>query len=324
MGQAYVTASQVAEAIEGVVWGNPDNKIYGIALPDKCNNNMLTYFEAHNSVKKCMETDFAACIVPIRYKINDDRTYIVINKGVFEVIHKVIKFLLQNGLHKKVLPDAGIHSTVITGFNTFIDNTAFIGENSFIGNNTSIGYGVSIGSRCKIDSSVVIGDCVRIGNNVHIQSGAIIGSDSFEYAEEDGWKKIPNIGTVIIGDNVVIGANTTLARGTIGNTIIGSGTVIDNQVQIGHEVKIGQNCKICAQCALAGWSSIGNNVILYGKTGVSNNVVIEDNAVVLGMSGVTKRVYEGKVVSGNPAKANTEYLREKAALNRLIKKGGLA
>ena len=165
---------------------------------------------------------------------------------------------------------------------------------------------------------------MRIGNNVHIQSGAIIGSDSFEYAEEDGWKKIPNIGTVIIGDNVVIGANTTLARGTIGNTIIGSGTVIDNQVQIGHEVKIGQNCKICAQCALAGWSSIGNNVILYGKTGVSNNVVIEDNAVVLGMSGVTKRVYEGKVVSGNPAKANTEYLREKAALSRLVKKGGLA
>ena len=88
MGQAYVTAKQVAEAIEGVVWGNPDNKIYGIALPDKCNNDMLTYFEAHNSVKKCMKTDFAACIVPIKYKINDDRTYIVINKGVFEGIHK--------------------------------------------------------------------------------------------------------------------------------------------------------------------------------------------------------------------------------------------
>lgn len=320
MGQAYVTAGQVARAIDGIVWGNPDKKIYGIALPPECNSRMLTYFEAHHSVKKCMETEFAACIVPIKYKISDERTYIVINRGVFEVIHKVVCFLIQNGLHQRKLPDDGVQKAASIGFHTFIDSTASIGDGTVIGNNTSIGRGARIGKGCQIGSNVVIEDYVEIGNNVYIQSGAIIGCDSFEYAEDNGWHRIPDIGTVIIGDNVVIGANTTVARGTIGDTYIGSGTIIDNQVQIGHEVKTGQNCKICAQCGLAGWSSIGNNVILYGKVGVSNSVVIEDNAVVLGMSGVTKRVHAGEIVSGIPAKENGEYLCEKAAVSKLARK----
>ena len=321
MEQAYVTAGQVANAVNGIVWGNSDQKIYGIALPPASDGRTLTYFEAHNSVKKCMETEFAACIVPLQYRISDERTYIVINRGVFEVIHKIIHFLVQKGLYQKTIPENCTQSAAHIGTNTFIADTASIGDGTIIGNNTSIGYGTKIGSDCRIDSNVVIEDYVEIGSNVHIQSGAVIGSDSFEYAEDTGWQKIPNIGTAVIGDNVVIGANTTIARGTIGNTYIGSGTIIDNQVQIAHEVTTGQNCKICAQCGLAGWSSIGDNVILYGKVAVSNSVIIEDNAIVLGMSGVTKRVGAGEVVSGNPAKANREYLREKAIISKLIKKG---
>ena len=321
MKQAYVTAEQVAKAVDGIVWGNPDKRIYGIALPSECNSRMLTYFETHHSVKRCRETEFAACIVPIKYKISDERTYIVINRGVFEIIHKVICFLIQNDLYQRTIPDTCVQRAVSIGFHTFIDSTASIGESTVIGNNTSIGRGVRIGMGCDIGSHVVIEDYVEMGDNVRIQSGAIIGSESFEYAEDDGWRRIPNIGTVIIGDNVVIGANTTVARGTIGNTYIGSGTVIDNQVQIGHEVRTGKNCKICAQCGLAGWSSIGDNVILYGKAAVSNSVIIEDDAVVLGMSGVTKRVRKGEIISGNPAKANREYLREKTVISRLAKKG---
>lgn len=321
MGQAYVTARQLAEAVNGIVWGNPNKKIYGIALPSECNSRMLTYFEAHHSLKKCRETEFAACIVPIKYKISDERTYIVVNRGVFEIIHKVVYFLVNNGLYRGTSADTCMQRASGTGFHTFIADTAFVGSGTVIGNNTSIGHGVSIGAGCEIGSNVVIEDYVEIGDNVRIQSGAIIGSGSFEYAEDNGWQRIPNIGTVVIGNHVVIGANTTIARGTIGNTCIGSGTIIDNQVQVAHEVKIGQNCKICAQCGLAGWSSIGDNVILYGKAAVSNGVEIENNAVVLGMSGVTKRVHAGETVSGNPAKANREYLREKAAVSRLAGKG---
>lgn len=317
MGKTYVVAGEVAEAIGGVVWGDPQKRIYGIALPKDSDSNMLTYFEKNASLAQNERTEFAACIVPMKYKHCDERTYIVVNNDIYKILHKVVGFLIEKGIYsiEKRMDSIGRH--------TYISPSAQIGDGCVIGNNVSIEDNVTIGNNCTICSNVVIEHGVVIGNNVVIQSGAIIGSDSFEYAEDEGYQKIHNLGTVVIKDSVVIGANTTIARGTIGNTIIGEGTIIDNLVQIGHEVEIGTSCRICSQCGLSGWSKLEDDVVLYGKVGVSNWVVIEKNATVLGMSGASKRVKSNTVVSGIPAKENSVYLKEKALVNRLIKKGDI-
>ena len=313
MVKKYVTAGDIAETIGGVVWGNPEVKIYEIALPKDSSLNSLTYFEANASLNANKTTEFAACIVPLKYQYCDDRTYIVINKGVYQVLHILIAFLIKRGLYTLSQQES-------IGRNTYISPLAIIGNNCTVGNNTSIAENVIIGNSCSIGSNVVIEHDVVIGNNVVIQSGAVIGADSFEFAEADGYKKIKNVGSVTIMNNVTIGANSTISRGTIGDTVIGEGTVIDTLVQIGHEVKIGKNCKICSQCGLAGWSVLEDNVVLYGKVGVANNVIVENDAIVLAMSGVSKKIKSKAVVSGVPAINNKEHLKEKLLLRNMVRR----
>lgn len=313
MRKRYVTADAVAKAVGGVVWGDASQKVYGIALPRDSDKTTLTYFESNISSSDSKKINFAVCLVPMKYKISDDRTYIVIGRKVCEVIHLLIRYLIAQGIVKDTLKGKAV------GKNVFISRTSVIGRNCRFGDNITIGEEVTIGDDCFIGSNVVIEQGVKIGNYVCIQSGVVIGCDSFEYAQDNDYQKIPNLGTVVIEDEVVIGANTTIARGTIGDTIIGAKSIIDALVQIGHEVVIGKNCKICAQCGLAGWAVLKDNVTLYGKVGVSNYVVIERNAVVLAMSGVSKNVRENAVVSGIPARENAVYLREKALLGKLAK-----
>lgn len=321
MERNFITAQQIADCIGGVVFGDEEKRAYGISLPEDSTEETLTYFDEFVSSQKSNKAKFAFCIVPIRYHICDDRTYIVVNCGIYEILHVVVDFLVDQKVCRPCRKIKDDHETI--GKNTVISDSAKIGDNCLIGDHVSIASAVTIGRNCHIGAHVVIESGVIIGNGVHIQSGAVIGCDSFEYAEEHGYQKITNLGTVVIEDNVVIGANTTIARGTIGNTVIGSGTVIDNLVQIGHEVVVGQECKICSQCGLAGWAVLEDYVTLYGKVGVSNHVVIERGAVVLGMSGVTKRVRSGEIVAGNPARRNKQYLSEQAMINRLAKRGAV-
>lgn len=316
----YVLAKEVADAIGGVVWGDEAARIYGIALPKDSDDRLLTYFEQNTSKQKVKCTDFSVCIIPMKQKIYDNRTYILLTRNVYEVIHLILNFLVEKGLYEKDYSQNDIAENVYIGKGSFIGKGVLVGENTKIANNVTLGNGVKIGRECNIQSNVAIYDDVCIGNNVVIKSGAVLGGDSFEFAWNNGYKRIQNIGTVVIGDNVTIGSNTTIDRGTIGNTFIGDGTIIDNLVQIGHEVQIGNNCRICAQCGLAGWSSLEDNVVLYGKVGVNNRVNIEQGAVVLGMSGVTKRVGKYEVVAGNPAQDNRMYLKEKLLLRRLLKR----
>lgn len=313
MKERYVTADEVAKVIGGVVWGDASKKIYGIALPRDSDKTTLTYFESNASSSESKEIIFAVCVVSIKYMIPDNRTYIVISKRVCEIIHILVSYFVEQGIYKDTF------KSDVIGRDVFIPKTSVIGRNCHFGNNVTIGDEVTIGDDCFIGSNVVIEHGVEIGNHVCIQSGAIIGCDSFEYAEDNGYQKIHNLGTVVIEDNVVIGSNTIIARGTIGDTIIGSKSIIDALVQIGHEVIIGKNCKVCAQCGLAGWAVLKDNVTLYGKVGVANYVVIENNAVALAMSGVSKNVKENTVVSGIPARENDMYLREKALISRLAK-----
>lgn len=194
------------------------------------------------------------------------------------------------------------------------------GNNVAIGNNTIIHPGVvisdnvTIGDNCIIYPNVVIYHDTVIGNNVIIHGNATIGGDAFYYSS---FKKMHSCGRTILHDGVEIGSGTTIDRGVSGDTIIGSETKIDSQVHIGHDTQIGSRCILAAQVAIAGVSKVEDNVILWGKVGVTKEVVIGKGAVVLASSGVSKSLEGGKVYFGVPAKENRRILREMAAMGQL-------
>ena len=198
-----------------------------------------------------------------------------------------------------------------------IGDNVTIGDHVAIGALTTIGDDTIIGDACCIHSQVSIKNKVRIGNHVILHTGSVIGSEGFGFYRENGrHEKMPQIGTVIIHDNVEIGANTTIDRGTIGPTIIGEGTKIDNLVQIAHNVRVGRHCIICAQTGLSGSTTIGDNVMLGGQSGVGDHISVGDNVVVGARGGVISDLPSQSYVSGYPAGPHREKMKVEAAIRR--------
>ena len=219
-----------------------------------------------------------------------------------------------------------IASTAKLGEQNFVAAFAYIGENVQTGNNVKIfpnaviGENVSIGNNVTIHAGVIIySDCV-IGNNITIHSGSIIGSDGFGFAPNaDGsYQKIPQLGNVIIEDDVEIGSNTTIDRATIGSTIIKKGVKIDNLIQIAHNVEIGENTVIAAQVGISGSTKIGKGVMMGGQSGTIGHIVIADGIKIAARTGITKDFKEaGITLSGYPAREQSAFLRAQVAQKNL-------
>jgi UDP-3-O-[3-hydroxymyristoyl] glucosamine N-acyltransferase len=219
-----------------------------------------------------------------------------------------------------------IHATVKKGENIFIGAFAYIGENVAIGDevkiypNTYIGNNVEIGKGTVIHPGVKIyHDCV-IGQKVVIHAGTVIGGDGFGYAPQpDGsFKKVPQMGNVIIEDRVEIGSNTTIDRATIGSTIIKEGAKLDNLLQIAHNVEIGNNSVIAAQSGISGSTKIGNNVMIGGQAGIVGHITIADGSKINAQSGVSKSMKTpNTAVTGSPAYDYTAALRSQALMRKL-------
>jgi len=183
---------------------------------------------------------------------------------------------------------------------------------------TTIGRGVTIGDRTVIYPHVTIYDRAEIGRRVIVHAGAVIGSDGFGYAPDGGRQiRIPQIGRVVLEDDVEVGANTTIDRATLGETRIGAGTKIDNLVQIGHNVHIGRDVIIVAEVGVSGSVTIGDGVTLAGQVGVADHLAIGAGAIVLARGLVTKDVPPGAVVSGSPIQPHREELKFQAALRQV-------
>ena len=218
-----------------------------------------------------------------------------------------------------------ISKTVTHGQNVFIGAFAYLGENVTVGNGTKIfpqvflGDNVTIGNNSVIHPGVKIyKDCV-VGNNVTIHAGVVIGSDGFGFAPQaDGsFKKVPQIGNVVIEDDVEIGANTTIDRATIGSTIIKAGVKLDNLVQIAHNVEVGNNSVIAAQSGVSGSTKLGKSVMVGGQVGIVGHLQIGDGAKINAQSGVSKSIDPGKAVTGSPAHDYTAALRSQAISRNL-------
>jgi len=221
-----------------------------------------------------------------------------------------------------VHPDARIGEDVQIDPGAIINAGAQIGARSHIGSMTTIGQGVIIGSDCEIGANVTLGYCL-VGAAVVIHPGARIGQDGFGFrfdSLEGRHRKVPQLGRVIINEDVEIGANTTIDRGTLTDTIIGQGCRIDNQVQIGHNVILGQRCIIVSQVGLSGSCVVGNDVVIAGQVGVADHVTVGPRAQIAAKSGVMRDIAPGSAVMGYPAKPIRTFWREVAALGRLTGK----
>lgn len=226
----------------------------------------------------------------------------------------------------------GVEQPSFVGEGASIGEGIYQGAFSYIGKNAKIGKNVKIYPQAYISDNVSIGDntiiyagvkiyanCV-IGNNCVIHSGAVVGSDGFGFAPQaDGtYKTIPQLGNVILEDNVSIGSNSTIDCATMGSTILRKGVKIDNLVQIAHNVEIGENTVIAAQTGVAGSTKIGKNCVLGGQVGVNGHITIADGTKAGGKAGITKSVRKtGTALNGNPAFDATEYLRSMAVLRKL-------
>lgn len=219
-----------------------------------------------------------------------------------------------------------IHATARVGENVFLGAFVYLGENVVLGNhvkifpNTYLGNNVVVGENSIIHAGVKIYHDTIIGKNVSIHAGTVIGSDGFGYApQSDGsLKKVPQIGNVVIEDNVEIGANTTIDRATIGSTYIRSGVKLDNLLQIAHNVDIGNNSVIAAQTGISGSTKIGKNVMIGGQAGIVGHIQIADGSKINAQSGVSKSLKEpGMAVTGSPAFDYTAALRSQAIFRNL-------
>ncbi|HPP16123.1 MAG TPA: UDP-3-O-(3-hydroxymyristoyl)glucosamine N-acyltransferase [Dictyoglomaceae bacterium] len=224
----------------------------------------------------------------------------------------------------------GIHPTVILGENVKLGKDVAIGAYVSIGNNVTIGNGtkifpgviignnVEIGENCVIYPRVTIYDLCFIGDNVLIHSGTSIGVEGLGYIW-DGKEhvKMPQIGKVVIEDNVEIMGNSVIERGTLGETRIGKGTKLGSLVEIGHNVTIGESCIVVGQSGIAGSSKLGNNVVMAGQTGVADHVKVGNNVVILARGVVTKDIPDNVVVSGFPAMSHTEEMKIQALIRKL-------
>jgi UDP-3-O-[3-hydroxymyristoyl] glucosamine N-acyltransferase len=315
---------EIAEIINGEVVGDPEVIITGICGIKEANKGDLTFI-ANPKYLSLMQTTRASAIITSR-EVKEAPKPIIRTDNPSLAFAKLVSLLAPN----EIRHPEGIHSRAMIGKNVklgknvaiqafcVIEDDVEIGDNSFLYAGVYVGHHTRIGQETLIYPGVSIRERIQIGNHVIIHSGSVVGSDGFGFATVKGvHHKIPQIGTVIIEDDVEIGANVTIDRARFDKTLIGKGSKIDNLVQIAHNVVIGENTIVVAQTGISGSTTVGKNVILAGQSGIVGHITIGDGAVVAAQAGVTKSVAPNTKVSGYPAKPHTVAKRVNACIQKL-------
>ncbi len=315
---------ELAELVEGKIEGNGSVKVKRVAKVEEAKKGDITLAVSEKFLHKAHQSQASAVIVPLGVKD--------FSKPVIQVKNPRLAFAQILELFAPQPPRlSGIHSTALIGFNvemgkgitvgpyTVLRDGVRLADNIHISSGVYLGNNVKIGKGSFIHPRVTILDDTIVGEKVIIHSGTVIGSDGFGFAKkEDGsYYKIPQVGRVVIEDEVEIGANVAIDRATIGETRIGSGCKIDNLVHIAHNVTLGRNVAIVGLVGISGSSTIGDGVILAGQAGVTDHVSIGNNTIVAAKSGVTKNIGPNQFVSGFPARLHSKQKRVKAIINRL-------
>lgn len=313
---------EIAKIINGEIVGESEVEITGVSSISEAGEGDITYLSDNKWLKQLKSCNAAAVI--IREPVSDVRKPQIIAKNPQLSFSKLLSiFYVKPHPYKGISNQAFVSDKALIGKNVTIYPFAYISEGAEIGAETIIYPGVfigedtKIGNSCLIYSNVTIREQIIIGNRVIIHAGAVIGADGFGYVFDNGiHHKIPQIGSVVIEDDVEIGANSTIDRATTDKTVIGKGTKVDNLVQIGHNVRIGKNVIIVAQTGIGGSSEIGDGVILGGQSAVSDHSTIEAGAMFGGRSGIVGKVSRG-IYSGAPIIPHREWLKASAVFARL-------
>ena len=313
------TAEQIAGILDGEVVGNPNAEVSKLSKIEEGTEGSLTFLSNKKYNNYIYSTKATITIVNKTFIPEGEITTTLIKvDDAYLSFSKLLEFYNQAKSNK-----VGIEQPSVLSENVKYGENFYLGSFAYIGSNVIMGDNVKIYPNCFIGDNVVIGDNVtifagvkvfsetEIGNNVSVHSGAVLGGDGFGFAPNpDGtFSKIPQIGNLIIEDNVNIGAGTTIDRATMGSTIIRKGVKLDNQIQVGHNVEIGENTVIAAQTGIAGSTKIGKNCMIGGQVGFAGHITVGNNVRIQGKTGVTKSVKDGEVLQGNPAMSYKEYYK---------------
>lgn len=316
------TLQEIADLVQGVILGEEKIEISGVTNIDDASEMDIT-FAVPPHVEKAAKCKAAAVIIP--------DTITEFSKPAIRVANPRVAFTRLLELFTPALAvERGVHPTAVLGKNVklgknvaiqayvVLEDEVTIGDNTVIYPHCYVGTKASVGEDSIIYPNVTIREHCVVGSRVILHSGAVIGSDGFGFVTAGGRHlKVPQVGNVIIEDEVEIGANTTLDRATTGSTIVKQGTKIDNLVHLAHNVVIGEHCFLVAQTGIAGSTKVGNYVTFAGQSGSSGHLTIGDHCIFAARSAPINDVAAGSFYAGFPARPHKEWLRTEAAAQKV-------
>lgn len=320
------TAEQIANVIGGRVEGNKDAKVHTFAKIEEGTEGAISFLSNPKYTHYLYNTKSSIVIVNEDLELEKDVDATLIRvKNAYESIAKLLQIYEASKPKKTgVAPQAYIAPSAKLGNNCYVGPFAFVGEGAEIGDGCQIyphaviGDNVKVGTNCIFYPNTTIYQGCKIGNNVTIHAGSVIGADGFGFAPgADGYDKIPQIGIVVIEDNVEIGANTCVDRSTMGATVIHKGVKLDNLVQVAHNVEIGENTVMSAQVGIAGSTKVGSWCMFGGQVGLAGHITIGDKTFLGAQSGVPGSLKGGEELIGTPPMNPRAYFKSQAIFRRL-------
>lgn len=318
--------SELIQGLELIIVGDSDCEVSGICAIHNSMPGHITFL-TNPLYKKYLTHTQAVAVILSEKDAADCPVTAIISSNPYYTYSQIAAFFEDKNSEK---PE--IHPTAVIGNECQIDPSATIGPHCALGDRVKIaahvvvgagsfiGNGVEIGEAARLDPRVTLYAKTKIGKRTRISSGVVIGSDGFGFAKHDGaWHKVPQLGCVVIGDDVDIGANTAIDCGAVENTVIGNGVKLDNLIQIGHNVQIGEGSIIAGCVGVAGSAVIGKHCMIGGATNITGHITIADYVMVTGASNVSKSIRESGIYSSGSGGAikNHEWRRRAAQINRI-------
>lgn len=319
-------AKDIAQLIGGQVEGDENREVTTFSKIEEATESSLCFFANDKYASYLDQTKAAVILVALDFKLLVPSTATLIRcQSPYEATAKLLEFYQTKMNKSGIEANSHIHETAKIGNQVYVASFAYVSENASVGDGSKlfphvfVGKDVSIGKNVVVHSGVKIYEGCKIGDNCILHSGVIVGSDGFGFAPtaDGSFSKIPQVGNVILEENVEIGANTVIDRATMGSTLIKSGAKLDNLIQIAHNVVIGKNTVIAAQTGISGSTKIGDQVMIGGQVGIVGHIQIGDKARINAQSGVSKSLDTGAAVTGSPAWDYTKMLKAQALIKKL-------